>query len=244
MILPADSEAMEAFILHETGDDEEGRTRGFPIIWERRDKGGATDFNTAILSTYAEYKGEFSYMARELMGCTVLAVISRTGFYFAHYWENVSFDPDDDILKKRKRTKEKQFQMTVLEPLNDGWPKSTKNQQMGLGKHGQEIEDGDIKAYLIRPRDSFDGTEDGYRDQWDQIKARVGEFLPKLQDDSKWEEITYGRVDKENLGDLPKGRCLFKYDPNHNPSAEGKGKKRAMLWVEDNYDAVHEDEWD
>jgi len=45
---------------------------------------------------YRDFATEFSYAAARLQGCTMLVVISRKGTYMAHYWESISFDPDED----------------------------------------------------------------------------------------------------------------------------------------------------
>ncbi len=169
---------------------------------------------------------------RSLTGCTSLIIISRKAVYATHWWESISFAPDDAWRKSKTETDEQLFQRTVVNKIKNG----------GRGHArltASKIEDDDIKAYLIHPTTNSDGVSDGYRDQWNEIKRQVGENVPTLKDEARWEEVAYEAIsDSVQLRSDPTiGTILFKFDPDHN------GKQKAMLWVEDKATAYHNDEW-
>lgn len=90
------------------------------------------------------------------------------------------------------------------------------------------------------PRTTWGDVDDGYRNRWDQIKSKVGEYLPRLapaldaqgqEINPKWKEYRYDAVDglNEDVHRLtPTGKILIKYDP------EDHGKKRLAIWIEGN----------
>ncbi|RAL02334.1 uncharacterized protein BO80DRAFT_472326 [Aspergillus ibericus CBS 121593] len=208
----------------------------------------ATWLSAAIMQEFGRLRRkEWSTGIEGLKGCTTMYIISRKGVYVTHWWENISFDPDaiwrepenesDDEL-----TPEDLFQLTVLDMLTDGGKYHAK-------LDGDLIEDDYIRAYLIRPIKAYrqydDPTEADYTEQWNQIRAKVGELVPTLQDQSRWTDITYEAVEDENELDDPitvRGRNLFKYDKAQDIGG-GQTQKWAMLWVEGRTEPYHQDKW-
>ncbi|KAF2120140.1 hypothetical protein BDV96DRAFT_674367 [Lophiotrema nucula] len=230
MKLPPSQEQMGRFMLEETGG-----AHAWPIVWDSR----GSDMNTADFETFRNRRKEFSFQTHGLIGCTVLAIISRKGVYIAHYWESISFSIEQEWLEKYK-TQERAFDETVIQALNNG----IKGQQKSLRSHKPEVDDEHIRAYLMRPFDSYDETEDGYRDKWNRMKDTVGDILPTLKDESRWTEIIYHRVASSEDLNGPRGRCLFKFDPKHPTGNGDTTTKSTRFWSEANFRPWHEDDWD
>ncbi|CZS96986.1 uncharacterized protein RCO7_02715 [Rhynchosporium graminicola] len=92
---------------------------------------------------------QFSTGTAELKGCTTLYITSHKGVFAAHYWENVSFDPDDIWLARgddiwTPEAKAKIFKTTVLDPLKHG---SKYHPRL----RAKTLEGEYIRAYLIVP---------------------------------------------------------------------------------------------
>ncbi|KAH6725056.1 hypothetical protein BKA61DRAFT_567584 [Leptodontidium sp. MPI-SDFR-AT-0119] len=127
---------------------------------------------------------QFSTGTAELKGCTTL-YISHKGVFAAHYWENVSFDPDNT-----PEAKAKLFKTTMLDPLKNGSKYHPK-------LNAKILEDEHIKAYLIVPNQTWreEGASDtGYEDQWTEMKNMVASIIPTLVDDGGWKKIRYTPV--------------------------------------------------
>lgn len=229
MTLPGDGD-MNAFMVRETG------SAGTQIIWQKKVKGEWEDMATA---DFMEFKNmAFSYGTGYLCGCTVLYIISRKGVYVAHYWENISFNPDPVWLEKYKDA-DRAFQQTVIKGLNDGIGKGANIEQVSLRLQVDKIADDDVKAYLMIPSAGNNDEPDPYREKWEKIKETVNGLIPKLKEPDRWTEIKYDALndDDPQLQNSAKGRTLFKFDPDHN------GKRKATMWVEDHREPSHDDEW-
>ncbi len=68
-----------------------------PIVLDTPDSVG--DMSTSVIQEFSKLKPneEFSTGTAGLKGCTTLYIISRTGVFAAHYWESISFSPDDIV---------------------------------------------------------------------------------------------------------------------------------------------------
>lgn len=219
-----------------------------PIVWENTQ---GDDFCTA---TFQEIGGTIakSLGTRRLCGCTVLVVVSRTGVYMAHYWENIAFAPDPDWIIEHG-TPENVFEQTVIKGLRVGVQGvDPLPEQISLTKVASQITAGEnIKGYIIGPDKNFDfkenpGNYETYKERWARIRKTVGEIIPALKDDDPvnspnplWTEIRYKKLlpNDRRLGTTAAGKVLFKYDPDH------EGKKKAAMWVENNLADRHNDEW-
>ncbi|KAJ4359517.1 uncharacterized protein N0V89_000072 [Didymosphaeria variabile] len=248
---------MDQYMIAETESDS---LDNYPVVWDRsqgRDSEGQSrpraDFNTATFLEYSKCfirdKKEFSMSTSVLEGCTVLAIISRRAVYVAHYWESIAFAPDEEDLE-RWQTAERIFELFVEKGLRQGIGKGDKPQQHSLARNAQYIDDEYIQAYLLVPSDTWNEIPGGYPQQWAKLKNIVGDILPRLkikdgEQNGRWHEIQYERVGtRTDLLDTHRGRCLFKFDPQHPNTERDKKVKKAMFWVEDNPVAHHSDEWD
>jgi hypothetical protein len=204
-----------------------------PLAWQvTRD----TDVNTALFHDLTTQNLAWSAGTSGLCGCTTLIIISRRAFYGTHWWESISFEPDNQWLKPGE-TPDQIFQRTVLDGITKGNTRGSAYAQMPLVP-GQ-IDDDSIRAYLIRPNKSFGGTKDGYQKQWDLIKSTITSMLPRLGEDGRIQDIVYNRLamGSDLLRISARGKVLFKYDPDDN------GHKRAVLWVEQRLEPYHDDSW-
>lgn len=247
MMLP-DADNIRQYIIHEV---DEGDTQA--IAWELKGKNpeGEPEFydvNTAVYDIFKRQQTEISYSTGDLRGCTMLAIVSRKGFYISHYWESISFDTSKEDYKDMwdsYKTQEGIFENTVLRGLEKGIKEKGQVVQVSLKNYIKDLDDQHIRAYLIRP--STHGKEDetdknqGYRKEWDKIQDKVSEYFPSLKAPGMWEEILYDVVDDEELLNTERGKLLFKYDPKHR-TERGKTYQRVMLWSETT--EVHSDEWE
>jgi hypothetical protein len=245
---------MDAYIMKGTGPKGGAEA----VVWGVGEN-GQEDVNTAIFDSFSR---EFSFAASGLQGCTMLAVISRKGVYMSHWWENISFDPDDEQLGEyedgREESKEEIFQRLVIDGLVKGIKGDDKEElQASFKQFARGRADDYVKAYLIRPAKSYkngvdeDGGKNigppethGYPEQWQKIKDTVVKFIPKIGEPGRWEEVLYDATDDEEiLEKTPRGRVLFKFDPIHvkKSGRTGKDTRLAMLWVETR--EIHKDQW-
>ncbi|KAF5855563.1 hypothetical protein ETB97_008987 [Aspergillus alliaceus] len=148
--------------------------------------------SSAVMETFSSIKRkEWSTGEEGLMGCTTFYIISRKGVYATHWWENVSFDPDDFWREPATQTNEELFQSAVLDMLTSA------------GKYHPRvdadlIEEDYIRAYLIHPTTTWQQNQGdiGYAEQWQQIRTTLGELVPTLQDPARWTDIPYTPVDE------------------------------------------------
>lgn len=238
MTLPAEG-AIEEFIMKETGEDG----NSIAIVWQLPEtvskKKSWYDVNTSL---YYDFKEARSFSATRLKGCTMMAIISRRGIFIGHWWENLSFDPDDDLLKGT--TTEEIFEKSVLKGIRDGITEPGRASQMSLTRFAAELGDEHVRAFLIRPHESFEKNPDGYPAQWELMRQEVVRILPKIGEDNRWQTVIYNRVPQARmLGNSAAGRVLFKIDPEHVPSQTRRGKatRLAVLWLEDR--EIFRDEW-
>jgi len=201
-----------------------------PIVW---DKGPEDDEEDMATSDFEEFKNEaFILGTGWLCGCTTLVIVSRKGVYYAHYWGNISFAPDE---KFKFKDADEAFKKTVVKGLTEGieW------EQTSLKNYAGKIDDEYIRAYLMIPHETWDDIPDGYRDKWNQIKSIVGDFIPKLKGPARWKDKNDALLDN-----TARGRILFKFDPDHRATPnQQQGRKKAILWIEGNRTPHHDDVW-
>lgn len=202
----------------------------------------AEDMSTGVMKTFSSLgrRKQYSTGTAHLSGCTTMYIISRKAVYATHWWENVSFDPDDEW-REEGQTNDEIFQSTVLDMMTDG------------GRYHPRldaalIEDDYIQAYLIHPTQTWrEGVGDvGYPQRWEAIRTTVGELVPTLQDAARWTDIPYKALMNTDTAldesDGTAGKNLFKFDPLHRFESGSKGQL-AMLWVEGQLDPYHQDQW-
>ena len=232
------------------------------IVWQNDVDGEAQDMATSVFEEFQVLKGSepidreaFSLGTEGLCGCTTLIIISRRAVYMAHYWESISFDPDE-VWLDHYGSEDNCFERTVIDGLTYGVKSGGSQEQVSLKGQASKIEDQYIKAYLIIPTESSNDVVDGYRNRWNQLKGTVNKFVPTINTPplplspgtapppgpppkDRWTEVKYDALDNTSplLENTARGRVLFKFDPNEN------GKKRAALWVEQNATPYHNDIW-
>lgn len=237
MTVPGD-ESMDAWMCQEMTAPNKR-----PIIWQRERYGQMEDMATSDYAEFATEEKAFSMATPGLCGCTVLAIVSRSAVYIAHYWENISFWADDVFLKPQGtfRNQDDAFQKTVIKGLTEGAGRARTPEQVRL-KDKAKLNDPSVRAYLMIPNKNSDGKEDPYRNYWNQIRAKAREFVPALTD-ANIREIQYTPHPGEDelLDTTAAGKFLFKYDPDANGEADGT--KRAAIWIEGNKTPVHDDTW-
>lgn len=212
------------------------------MVWEVPE---GTDVNTALFTPF-DGKEAVSVGTSHLCGCTSLVIISQRGVYSTHYWESISFDPDDDFrltVNGVKETNEQVFVRTVLTPLQKGASRRTVISQEKLDPRKIGNAEGDnIRAFLVRPDGpANDQYVEDYQQKWARIKSTVGGIVSLLDPNTeggraRWQEVIYEPTDNQGvLDNQANGRILIKYDPDH------EGKKKVILWVEKN--KIYEHEW-
>ncbi|KAL4805131.1 hypothetical protein BDV18DRAFT_161528 [Aspergillus unguis] len=212
------------------------------LIVPDEDRETAEDMSTAVMKTFSSLgrRQQYSTGTAGLCGCTTMYIISRKAVYAAHWWESVSFDPDG-VWREDGRTSDQLFQSTVLDMLTTGGRYHPK-------LDATLIEDSYIKAYLIRPTQTWQEEDGdvGYSERWKAIRTKVGELVPTLKDEARWTEIPYTALDESDdeldEDDGTAGKNLFKFDPLHIFESGPKGPL-AMLWVEGRLEPYHEDKW-
>ncbi|QIX01237.1 hypothetical protein AMS68_006754 [Peltaster fructicola] len=197
-----------------------------------------SDFNTALLEDFAG--AAVSAGVTGLCGCTTLVILSRMGYFIAHYWESISFSPDP--VWKFKDDQDA-FKKTIEIPLTQGAGGYMRRAHPRLGSAASSFSGDDVRAFLIKPSINIHSDPNGYRWQWDKMKTIIGGILPALdptQYASRWQEITYTKLDRDDaaLDDTAAGRTLIKYDPDH---PEDSKRNKLTLWVE--WQQVYNDEW-
>lgn len=227
MILPGSD--INGFMVNEV-------PRAQPIVWQMP---SGDDMNTSIYKPLRRVA--ISLGVSGLCGCTSLWIISHKGVYASHWWESISFSPEKIWKLTKSETNAAVFRRTVINPLTTGETTSSGTPKQ-VKLTAADLDDSSIKAYLVHPEKDCKGKIDGYKTLWDDIKKEVGNIIPSLNPDThkdRWEEPTYTRLDRDSrdLYETPAGHVLFKYDPNH------KGKKKAMLWVENRAKPLYDDEW-
>jgi len=192
--------------------------------------------DTVSTATYYRFGNEaMSLAVSGLCGCTTLVIVSRTAVYFGHYYENLSFNPDDDV--PYARDPQAAFQNTVLNGLRSGIPNAHSGvpDQDSLTAHAADFQGG--RAFLIVPLLGPDDERNPYKDQWNQMQTTIRGIIPG---GVNIQVVPYNALDKEDtlLLTSSRGMVLFKYDPAHqanNPT------RLAKLWSETT--ELHTDAW-
>lgn len=236
MTLPEDDD-MDTFMQNEMV-----RPSLKPIIWRKKvGRGSDMQFEDMATSDFDFLRNRaVSFGTGGLCGCTALVIVGRKGVFVAHYWENISFSPDPEWLEMYDGSADQCFEKTVIEPLKKGKGRRNDPEQISLSALVKDFDDvGNVRAYLMVPSTTHTDDPEGYKDQWDAIQETVGNILPVLKDDTRWQRIKYDALDGDDprLDNTARGKILFKYDPDH------EGKRKAVIWIEDNKTPVHDDEW-
>lgn len=78
---------MTSWMIRETAPSSSMQS----IVWQKQ----GSDINTAFIKKYG--RNAFSLGTMGLCGCTSMWIISRSGVYGTHYWESISFSPDNIV---------------------------------------------------------------------------------------------------------------------------------------------------
>ncbi len=150
-----------------------------------------------------------SFGISELSGCTTLVVVSRTGAYIGHYFENLSFDPDPDV--PYGGDPEAAFQNTVLNGLEFGIKRRNKIDQDSLKAHAHNLQGG--RAFLIVPVNGPDDQQMPYQNMWNRMQRSVQAMVPGVS----FQVVTYVALNRGDplLESSYRGRFLFKHDAAH-----------------------------
>ncbi|KAH8657851.1 hypothetical protein BX600DRAFT_439034 [Xylariales sp. PMI_506] len=203
----------------------------------------AEEMSTAIMKSFSSLaiNEQYSTGVQHLSGCTTMFIISRRGVYATHWWESVSLKPDDEWRVPPTQTDDELFQNTVIKMLISGGPYHPR-------LDASLIEDNYIRAYLVRPTQTYlEASKDDvvYPDKWNAIKSTVGNIIPILKDVNLWTGIPYTALN-DNAAELSArsgtaGKSVFKYDPAHK--VEGSTTHMAALWSGNKIEAWHNDKW-
>lgn len=203
-----------------------------PVVWVNR---LGNDQNTAV---FLPLKLEaISLGTTRLSGCTSMVIVSRTGVYFTHWWENLTFDLEDtDKLKGKGK---KALLDRAINPLKQGGSTSLPS----LTGKADFFKDDSVRAFLIRPFAGAQQNPDPYREDWDAIKTTVAGIIPALDLSThadRWKEVTYDALNNfsPKLDNTAHGRLLVKYDPDHPADTGGK---KLTIWSE--YNQIYNDQW-
>ncbi|PKY02364.1 hypothetical protein P168DRAFT_320904 [Aspergillus campestris IBT 28561] len=240
------------------------------IVWNRHIPTGDEDEEPEMegmgTSRAREFKDKaFSMGTDGLTGCTVMTLVSRSGVFMGHWFEDISFTPttwttNDDGTKspgwlKQYKTRDKAFEQTVVNGLREGVKQGEdttepgKPEQVPVSDVKGALEDGHAKGYLMVPLDACPGMgatgyEKYYVKRWEAMRGVVAGVVPAFADEGLWKEHKYRRDDPEDPRRAVDGSVLLQYDPDDRYDAGGKTmtRKRVVMWM--GTEKVRDDEWD
>ncbi|KAF2233539.1 hypothetical protein EV356DRAFT_516150 [Viridothelium virens] len=196
------------WLKDEFGEEDENPDVAQIVFTDARN---GDNVNTAKF--YKLGRSPFSVGTRALSGCTCMIISSRKGVYAAHYWESISFAPEDPG--------EDDLGETILTPLREGVKSNKWFQQPLASAAAQALYGG--QAFLMIPSVGVDEkTKDPYRKQWQQIKDTVNEIIREANPDEQGQPITwlpdyaYTPVkDNQNwkFWETARGTLLWKFEP-------------------------------
>ncbi|KAK2608921.1 hypothetical protein QQS21_002497 [Conoideocrella luteorostrata] len=122
-------------------------------------------------------------------------IVSRSGIYSGHYWENIGFNIDADIHGDLYKDQDDAFQKSIVDALHKG----AKGHPSLTGAAQVIGNDDSIKAFLIAPdegpaKEGEVAKKDPYTDAWGKMQDEIGKIIPKLQDKNnknRWEIVKY-----------------------------------------------------
>ncbi|KAK2805783.1 hypothetical protein FQN50_006059 [Emmonsiellopsis sp. PD_5] len=212
-------EGMDAWMVNRFANP----VRGFEWVFDPDVLNGRhRDENTARFTTLGDRRVEMGLAG--LCGCSILVVMSRRAVYFAHFFENLSWRPDDWVLEDRGITDlEQNFRISVLDFLDTGrdWPGEDVNQNPSLSRHARAFQpNSHPRAFILTPQREGNGGADGeshylpglyFEHMVGLLAQKVFEVLPGIPLDI----YSYQAVDGRNsLHDRTgRGKALFQYDP-------------------------------
>ncbi|KAH0555687.1 hypothetical protein GP486_006369 [Trichoglossum hirsutum] len=132
-----------------------------------------------------------------LCGCTALVVINDRAIYFAHFFENLSFEDDDD----------QPIDFSVISNfLDNGGPGGP-----SLATYANVFSTGKTMPFIVSPQK---GRDFMYLDHVTRLTRKLATMLPGSQAAT---EYMYKPLDckkqKKLLEESSAGRVLFQYDP-------------------------------
>ncbi|KAI9861756.1 MAG: hypothetical protein M1813_005105 [Trichoglossum hirsutum] len=150
-----------------------------------------------------------------LCGCTALLIVHPDAVYFAHYFEDLSFqaNPGDPPAN---------FQANVINFLNNGLPGYD-----SLVQHTALFNSDETRIFLMSPRRT--ASTYLYNVEITQLKARVAAILPNAQVPTElpYKPLNMGSSTDQTLMDTTAlGRALFEWDPN-------AGAPQTRVWLQD-----------
>lgn len=238
------------------------------IVWDRHIPTGEEEPEVEGMGTSRarEFKDQaFSMGTDGLTGCTVMALVSRSGAFMGHWFEDISFTPTtwtvgEDGKKtpgwlKEYKTRDKAFEQTVVKGLREGIKQSEdttepgKPEQVPVSDVQDALEDGHAKGYMMVPLDACPGMKDAgyqkyYVKRWESMREVVKGIVPAFADQGLWKEHKYRRDDPEDPRRAVDGSVLLQYDPDDRYKEGDKTmtRKRVVMWM--GTEKMHDDEWE
>ncbi|KAH0565500.1 hypothetical protein GP486_001109 [Trichoglossum hirsutum] len=137
-----------------------------------------------------------------LCGCTALVVCNSKAVYFAHYFENLSFEDEQD--------QPITFDSVIKDFLHNGHKGDD-----SLFQHKDVFDNAETMPFIFTPRKKGTRTKPIYDDHITQLELEVEAILPNAQQPTVQ---TYKPLDcVEDAAKLDaqyNGRALFQYDPD------------------------------
>ena len=184
------TEAAEQQVIIDTGDEDNIKTALFSVL-------GADPINIGLSG---------------LCGCSGLIVMSEAAVYFAHYFEDLSFDSGDVEFPA-------DFQSQVIDFLNNGLTDQPAV-QISLAANAASFQNqAGASAFIMTPLKEG-GTGPEYPDQIAQLSTTVAQITgltPTV--------LIYDPLDctSEELLTDARGAALYQYDPVNQAVAPQKG---------------------
>ncbi|RDL34708.1 uncharacterized protein BP5553_07836 [Venustampulla echinocandica] len=215
---------MDDFMVDRTDGDGENRdyyTAVFTGHDDERDPNGDL-VNTA---EFALLNQRLDMGLQGLHGCTALAIVSQEAVYFAHYFEDLSWDPDT--------SSQLDFENRVLRFLDEGSPRYNRpwpnNRYIGLREVAHHFQHG-VEVHIMTPQlEVVDTDDDGveyvvpvnlhYRNRVMQLMGAV-QTIMREQGWFVWPSIwAYQALDSSDpegdwlLDNTLRGKALYQFDP-------------------------------
>lgn len=200
-VFPDDTDGQNEFMVEQTDDAEQQ-----VII----DTGDADNINTALFSELGA--DPINIGLSGLCGCSGLIVMSENAVYFAHFFEDLSFDSGDEEFPA-------DFQGLVIDFLNNGLDDQPEVQNSLAANAAAFQGQAGASAFIMTPLKEG-GTGPEYADQISQLSATVAQITgltPTV--------LIYDPVDcnSDELGTDARGAALYQYDPVNQATAPQKG---------------------
>lgn len=174
------------------------------------DTGAEDNINTALFSQLGPDPVNIGLSG--LCGCSGLIVMSEAAVYFAHYFEDLSFDSGDAAFPA-------DFQGQVIDFLNNGLQDQPDVQNSLAANAASFAGQPGASAFIMTPLKE-EGTGPEYPDQISQLSNTVAQIIgitPTV--------LIYDPLDctSAQLGTDARGAALYQYDPANQADAPQKG---------------------